>query len=186
MKTRSAGATVLNLVPRLTSVKNSTSLVPFSADRSRCSYRPVARHSVVLMRESEMSAGGASFIRFAKDFKPGFFLDLRIAPRLDFLAGSRLQAFRLFHELDIEYVDVLGRLGIDSKEDFSSLDEAQSAELASWIESNFNDERPLVCFFDDAEVLFRCRDAFSRIIDGYIFGRPDTRVSEYKAGLLAL
>ena len=185
MNPRSTSATILSLAPRLKSVVEDAAS-PFDLYRQQSERSSGPLRSVVLVRESEMSAGGASFVRFAKVFRPECVLDLRIAPRLDFIGGSRAHAFRLFRELDIEYVDVLGRLGIASKDDFSSIDEGKSTGLARWIESQFSGERPLVCVFDDSEVLSKCRSTFSTAISSFIFGRPNTSIAQYKAGLLAL
>lgn len=52
--------------------------------------------------------------------KPKWIFDIRTAPRLDKIAGSRNSAFRAFDRLNLNYLDVFGILGINDQRAASS------------------------------------------------------------------
>lgn len=141
------------------------------------------RHFLVLMNESDVSKTG-EFLRFLDSYRPKLILDLRISPRLDFVAGSRVRTFRAFGEFSVQYIDVLGRLGVYSREDFLSLKNNSSGMLDSLVHSDENDDRPMVCLFDDTEVFKRCRKIFKDDIQTYVQERSSPSVSWFRSGLL--
>lgn len=153
----------------------------FHADHNKLA----GQHFVVLMPEAEVSNAG-DFLRFLNAFRPKVILDLRLSPRLDFVGGSRRRAFHVFEEFSVQYVDVLGRLGVSCREDFLRLKDDKKPTLLRWISSDPHDDRPIVCLYDDASVVNQCEEIFRDDIQSYRQSRPATHVSQFRAGLLAL
>ncbi|QHI99624.1 hypothetical protein GT347_17565 [Xylophilus rhododendri] len=52
-----------------------------------------------------------NFYHFSVGVNVGALLDMRLTPRLDFVAPSRQRAFQLLKEINVSYVDMLGRSG---------------------------------------------------------------------------
>ncbi|WP_321788092.1 hypothetical protein [Paraburkholderia sp. J94] len=65
--------------------------------------------AIVLTREADLRAPGA-FEDFLVRYRPKWLLDVRIAPRMDFIAPSRAMALRHLSMSNIGYVDVLGHV----------------------------------------------------------------------------
>lgn len=143
------------------------------------------QHFVVLIAESEVSHTNG-FLEFLSSYRPKVIFDLRFSPRLDFVGGSRRRAFRAFDELSVQYIDVLGRLGVSSREDFFSLTQEATPTLSSWIEADTHDDRPIVCLYADKAIINACEKLFKDDIRSYRQHRPETFVSQFRAGLLAL
>lgn len=59
----------------------------------------------ILLMESNFQKEGF-FSALIEKFKPCIIFDTRTAPRLDFIANSRLQAFKKLHENNVTYVDL--------------------------------------------------------------------------------
>lgn len=141
------------------------------------------RHFLVLMAESEASNKN-SFFEFLSTFRPKIIFDLRQFPRLDFADGSRRRAFRIFEELSVQYIDVPGRLGISSREDFLALDQDTTPTLRSWVEADPHDDRPIVCLYTDDAVIRQFGKVFRNDIQYYKQRHPETHISQFRAGLL--
>lgn len=169
-------ATVLNFHSSLPARSNEK----FDED----SRAPTKQHFLVLVQESEIAYAG-QFFRFLSSFRPQVILDLRLAPRLDFVGGSRMHTFRAFHQFSVQYIDVFGRLGVLSRDDFLSLKFDEKPTLMPLIDADATDDRPLVCLFGDPTVLDRCEEVFRCDIESYIQQRPSTSVSRFRSGLLA-
>lgn len=170
-------ATVLNFNSSVSTHTNDE----FPADHNMIA----GEHFVVLMPESEVSNTG-DFLRFLNAFRPKIILDLRLSPRLDFVGGSRTRAFHAFEEFAVQYIDVLGRLGVSSRDDFRYLKHDEKPKLMQWISLDTHDNRPIVCLYDDATVIDHCEEIFRDDIQSYKRSRPETYVSQFRAGLLAL
>lgn len=66
------------------------------------------RHIVILLNSTELAATD-SFAAFAQQIKPRWLLDVRVAPRMDFIASSRPAALNNLASLGVTYIDILGR-----------------------------------------------------------------------------
>ncbi|WP_175212912.1 hypothetical protein [Achromobacter aegrifaciens] len=77
--------------------------LPFEGDRS-----------VVLVHETDLGSPEA-FEVFIERYQPKWLLDIRVAPRMDFVAPTRTLALRMLSALKVNYVDVLGRVNDTSK-----------------------------------------------------------------------
>lgn len=88
------------------------------------------------------------FLNFCKAMSPDLVVDLRVAPRLDFVRPMRKQAFELFEMFGIEYRDMLGRLNA------TTYDLAQSRfedliEAITSLHTSQDEHRPTVALFDN-------------------------------------
>jgi hypothetical protein len=70
--------------------------------------------AVVLVYETDMCSPEA-FETFFERYRPKWLLDIRVAPRMDFVAPTRALALRTLSALNVNYVDVLGRVNDTSK-----------------------------------------------------------------------
>ncbi|MBV7498809.1 hypothetical protein [Achromobacter sp. ACM05] len=70
--------------------------------------------SVMLVHEADLNFP-AVFEEFIARYQPKWLLDIRVAPRMDFVAPTRASALRVLSALKVNYVDVLGRIGDTSK-----------------------------------------------------------------------
>lgn len=146
---------------------------------------PSKKGTVVLMREPEMTKSGA-FFEFAKKYRPCRILDLRTFPRLDFFAGSRIRAFKLFEELHIEYLDFFGRAAINPASCNNETTTLQIVELLNLFLTDQNqDNGPTVLFFDNDSLLQECKKCLPTSLPQSL---PTTNmhIAEYKSGFLSM
>ncbi|WP_434709515.1 hypothetical protein J3P75_05045 [Pseudomonas sp. R1-1] len=146
---------------------------------------PSTNGTVVLMREPEMTKSGA-FFEFAKKYQPCRILDLRIFPRLDFFAGSRIRTFKLFEELHIEYLDFFGRAAINPNNSTNEATTAKIVEFLNLFLANQNENKgPTILFFDNDSLLQECKKRLPSCLPKTL---PATKmnVAEYKSGFLSM
>ena len=101
-------------------VKNELELKKESAQKEnspQLSFPFNGPNQIFIIHQSEISYQ-AEFIDFLTTYSPKYFFDLRLAPRMDLIAGSRVQAFEKFNQLNIEYLDICGRAGVPTQGDF--------------------------------------------------------------------
>ncbi|NVM89663.1 hypothetical protein FHT32_003320 [Variovorax sp. SG517] len=94
------------------------------------------------------------FRAFAEQTRPHLIVDVRIAPRLDFIANTRALALRSLELDDIGYLDVRGRFEQNAMKGSSSFEDL-AAELRKLLTSLEISHRPILMFFDDMELLRR-------------------------------
>lgn len=100
-------------------------------------------HSVVLLHDSEL-LGPDAFSTFLEHVQPRWFLDVRVAPRMDFVAPTRALALRNLSARNIQYVDVLGRVN-DASEWLTFVEKL--------LQRAHDTEGPYVILFDDRRTL---------------------------------
>lgn len=88
-------------------------------------------------------------------YNPKVFFDLRIAPRLDFVAPSRVVAFKIFSELKLSYVDVFGALGVNSYNAMQASPEMWSELVGESLLSLRSRNMTSMFVFDDIDILNR-------------------------------
>jgi hypothetical protein len=101
------------------------------------------------------------FLNFCKATTPNLVVDLRVAPRLDFVRPVRKQAFELFDMCGIEYRDVLGRLNATTYD----LPQSRFEEVISAVESlltSHHDGRPTLGLFDNPTFARFCTAKLSK------------------------
>lgn len=101
------------------------------------------------------------FLNFCKAMHPDLIVDLRVAPRLDFVRPMRKQAFEFFDACGIEYRDLLGRLGATTYD----LPQPRFEEIVAAVDSlhsSQDSERPTIVLFDDATFAQSCTTKLSQ------------------------
>ena len=93
------------------------------------------------------------------------FFDVRVAPRLDFMASNRVAAFRKFDELMIDYVDIVGDLGIANDWTTNFNAKAWLDIVMQKISSIDTRAKSLFFVFDSAEVLRRADSVLPSLLD---------------------
>jgi hypothetical protein len=95
------------------------------------------------------------FLNFCSSEIPDILIDLRVAPRLDFVRPARNQAFELFELFGIEYRDVLGRLGATSY-DMPQIDFERVINAIESLDATHDQQRPILVLFDNATFAQSC------------------------------
>lgn len=99
--------------------------------------------SVVLMHETEIPSS-EGFLGFLHHYQPKWLFDVRVAPRMNFVAPTRALALKSLTELNVHYVDVLGRA-------------SNTAEWFMFVEQMLRGSRtvegPFAFIFDDKSTL---------------------------------
>jgi len=130
---------------------------------------------IVLMHETEIPSSDA-FITFIEHYQPKWLLDVRVAPRMDFIAPSRTLALKILSTLQVNYVDVLGR--VQNTNEWLTF-----VELL--LQSDNGAEGPYAFIFDDRSALSEARvqlPLILRILDS----ARNVNVSTYSKDLIAL
>ncbi|MGN6529539.1 MAG: hypothetical protein ACTHL8_24365 [Burkholderiaceae bacterium] len=103
------------------------------------------------------------FLNFCKAMAPDLVVDLRVAPRLDFVRPLRKHAFELFEMCDIEYRDMFGRLNAGTYD----LPQGRFEELINAVASlhtNHDSGRPTLGLFDNPTVAQFCTAKLAKSI----------------------
>jgi hypothetical protein len=101
------------------------------------------------------------FLNFCKAMSPDLVVDLRVAPRLDFVRPMRKQAFELFEMCGIEYRDMLGRLNATTYD----LPQSRFEDLIDAVTSlhtSHDERRPTVALFDNQTFAQFCTAKLAR------------------------
>ena len=114
------------------------------------------------------------FQNFCAALVPSAVVDLRVAPRLDFIRPNRKQAFDLFNAFGFEYTDVLGRLKLSSY-DVLDLDVEGIVSSISRIHSINNKSTPIVALIDNFVFAQKCLVRLSELFDASILDREAAR-----------
>ena len=129
-------------------------IAPKNEDKNQQLNLPLDRKETLIFVYSFEFTGMHDFYNFTSTETPRVIVDMRLAPRLDFIRPSRNQAFELFSAFDISYQDLLGRLGINSY--ICSYLEYQSIVDAFISLYDKNDSRSIVVIFDNTDFLNKC------------------------------
>lgn len=119
--------------------------------RDRHSPSPGARphaSKYLFLAHADSFAFQDDFLNFCKAISPDLIVDLRVAPRLDFVRPMRKQAFELFEMCGIEYRDMLGRLNATTYH----LPQCRLEELIDAVTSlhmGHDEGRPTLALFDN-------------------------------------
>lgn len=120
--------------------------------------------SLLLLSEADVLQSDY-FVPYLRETNACCLFDVRVAPRLDFIAPSRLQAFRKFAELGVDYVDVIGRIApIDGND---VMPEAWVDLVCDKIQLTEKAATTIVFIFDNSDMLCRARNVLSSTIDRF-------------------
>lgn len=140
-------------------------------------------NTLIFMRESEISKRN-SFLQFSEAYDPGCIFDLRMVPRLDVFYGSRKISFSTFKELNIEYFDFFGRIGISSKNQLPQIELYFVESFIYLLSSERYKSRPIIIFFDDDEIMQECVKHLGESLYLHLLPTRLLNMAEYKSGLL--
>ncbi|MBL0086781.1 MAG: hypothetical protein IPP44_08880 [Ideonella sp.] len=117
--------------------------------------------SVVLFAFAGDFAFPDDFLNFCNATMPDVLVDMRVAPRLDFVRPVRSQAFELFGSFGIEYRDILGRLGAITYDMPQTSFEQVMSNFES-LRAVHNDLRPMMALFDNVIFAQNCAAKLSQ------------------------
>lgn len=141
--------------------------------------------AILTICEREMLSFGA-FKRFAERYRPHTLLDLRQSQSLRFVQHAGRDAFSVFAEHEIRYINIAGRVGRFADDDAYWTSDALRNTLADWMAKACLDAGSIACLFGNKEQLRRCRPIFLRAIEQSLGKDACHRVSRYRSGLLAI
>jgi len=129
-----------------------------------------------------------SFLLFLASEKIKYLFDLRIAPRLDFIAPTRVLAFKRLAELNVSYVDVTGALDVGFELQFGLMPEEWAKSVGKRICNMVDSETSCAFIFDNDDVLRRSRNVLPNVIGNMCRDRKVSiqLFSEMSSDLIAL
>ncbi len=116
---------------------------------------PYPEESTVFLVYIE-TMGRDEFAKFVGEVIPRWIFDVRVVPRLDTIASSRLSAFHIFQKAKAAYVDLFGRLGINSYRSADSNPAFWGNAVTELLQES-DRKGPYIFLFDD-ESLFRAAE----------------------------
>jgi hypothetical protein len=140
----------LRLISNRTDAQKS---IPLNANIEQLSFPFEELTDVLFVKESDILRNG-EFSLLLDTIKPRWLFDIRITPRLDFLA-NRASAFRKFNEMNLEYVDILGSVGVSSYSSNESAPEIWGTIVISALNKPSVPMKPCIFIFDNEMILKR-------------------------------
>ncbi len=114
----------------------------------------------VLMFTLTSDYGPGQFADFAQGVSPRVLVDMRIAPRLDFICTTRAQTLDYLTAISVHYRDVLGKVGISSYADADERHQAIVCAVVDLLRSIEQRLGPALFFFDEPAFMQRCKRYF--------------------------
>lgn len=105
------------------------------------------------------------FFHFTSAVMTNLVLDMRLAPRLDFIGTNRAHSFSVLKSLNIDYRDMLGRSEIKSYEGSAEKYQHLWASVVAVLDPIQIGYQPVVLFFDNLQFMAICRRSLSTIYD---------------------
>ena len=136
---------------------------------------------LLLIRESDILESSA-FSNLIESIKPRWLFDVRITPRLDFLAPNRSLAFKHFFEMNLAYIDIFGALGAQSYRTEESRPESWGHFVAAILSESAIKCGPYMFIFDNDEVLKRSRNILPSVLQRETYLK-DLRISIFRNAL---
>lgn len=115
----------------------------------------------MLVKESDILRNG-EFSLLLDTIKPRWLFDIRITPRFDFLS-NRATAFRKFSDMNLEYVDIFGSIGVNSYDTKESTPEVWGSLITSTLTIENTSIKPCIFLFDNEMILRRSEREFQRL-----------------------
>jgi hypothetical protein len=155
--------------PDLVRVRHLKKTVP---EMEQLSLPFLASHSLMMVMASDFNSVD-KFSRFISAVITNLILDMRIAPRLDFIGTNRAHSFSVLKSLNIEYKDMLGRTEIKSYE--GSLEKYHHLweSLVTVLGPIQVRHQPIVLFFDNSQFMSLCCRSLSSIYDVILMSSED-------------
>jgi hypothetical protein len=139
----------------------------------------------IFIREADILRD-ASFMDLLAAVRPCYLFDIRLAPRLDFVASNRSLAFRAFGHYGINYVDIIGTLGVDSHLAGSSMPEFWCGLVGEKLKATCDSIRNSIFIFDNDEVLKRSQYVLPAYVKSSFSDASVEIVNNLNQGLIAM
>ncbi len=141
-----------------------------------------APHSLMMVMAPDFNSPD-NFFRFTSAVMTNLILDMRIAPRLDFIGTNRAHSFSVLKSLKIDYKDMLGRSEIRSYE--GSFEKCQHLweSLVAVLDPIQVGHHPTVLFFDNLQFMTLCRRSLSTIYDVIVLSSEEVHSIGVKESL---
>ena len=94
-------------------------------------------------------------------------VDVRAVPRFDVIAGSRQSAFKLFQQSNAKYIDLFGRLGIQSYRSEESDPKNWATDVSEMLE-NTQRTGPCVFLFDDENLMVEASQVLREVAQSVV------------------
>lgn len=107
---------------------------------------------LLFVKESDILATGV-FANLLESVRPHWLFDIRITPRLDFLAPNRSLAFKHFIDMKLDYIDIFGVLGTHSYRTEEARPESWGYYVASVLSEATTKNGPYMFIFDNEEIM---------------------------------
>lgn len=143
-----------------------------AAEMQQLSLAFSASHSLMFLMTENFRTSG-TFLSFLSVVEPHLILDMRIAPRLDFIGANRAQSFKVFESLKVDYKDMLGRVHINSYE------EPEDAYCRLWesvvavLDPLEIRDQPVLLLFDSPLFMAQCNRSISSAYDVILMSDAD-------------
>ncbi|ULA62772.1 MAG: hypothetical protein LZF86_50152 [Nitrospira sp.] len=159
-------APYLKLVPVARSQAEISKLCHNQALEQRTLFPMADSAHMVFLNTADLS--GDDFITFLKDVSPSILIDLRTAPRFDYGKVNRRQAFKIFSEQEIKYIDVAGVMEISSKRDAN----LNPGLLVDFLNAKLTEplrvlRGPVAFLFDEVESIMSAADVFPKYLNNH-------------------
>jgi hypothetical protein len=131
---------------------------------------------IYFVRESDV-LHTTDFSEFLFGRNATLLFDVRVAPRLDFIASSRSLAFRKFASIGLEYFDLNGALSEYSDLFIPAMPEAWLDIVCSKLQAVDGPNKSIFFIFDDDRVLRRTQQVLPGVMRKA--GQRDVRIEEF-------
>lgn len=111
-----------------------------------------AAPELLFVKESDILEKGV-FANLLESVRPRWLFDIRITPRLDFLAPNRSLAFRHFSDMKLGYIDIFGVLGTRSYRAKEARPESWGQFVAAVLNEAATKYGPYIFIFDNEEIM---------------------------------
>lgn len=113
----------------------------------------------------EIDSTSEDFLYFINEKGISTFFDLRLSPRLDFVAPNRKEAFIQFQKINVSYYDVFGRFEISSPYSASHHIFEILKEIVSTTENISKHSEPVLLVFDNHPLAHEYSTELSKYFD---------------------
>jgi hypothetical protein len=124
---------------------------------------PYAQSDIILLLNTKKMRS-QSFLFALGSVRPHWVFDLRYNPRLDVLAGSRLEAFRHFDDLDVHYIDVFGLMDSDERKQHVRRKRRFVTILRHYLSRVADNNGPYLALLDDDDIMDIVTDSAQNVI----------------------
>lgn len=131
-----------------------------------------APHSLIFLMTEDFKTSG-TFIRLLSAVESHLILDMRIAPRLDFIGVNRAQSFKVFESLNVNYKDMLGHVDINSYEEPEDVYHRLWESIVAVLDPLEVKNQPVIFLFDSPRFMTQCNRSIASAYDVTLMNDAD-------------